>query len=155
MKPWRFFMCRESLRRRNNAKNAIRNNAESAINMRAIKNNAESAIKQRRTIVHPWQPAPASVFCKDQAVRQSARDACLARPAFVDKAGRSMVEYGHGRTGRVRARANVCIKASFTPSGQKAPVERDFPWNFPELHGSGNASFSVAISGIFWIPYAI
>lgn len=127
-----------------------RNNAEDA-----IKNNAENAIKSQRMIVHPWRPALASVFCKDQAARQSARNACLARGSFVDSAGRSMVEYGHGRTGRVRARANVCIKASFTPSGQKAPVERDFPWNFPELHGSGNASFSVAISGIFWIPYAI
>ena len=119
------------------------------------KNNAENAIKPQRMIVHPWRLAPASVFCKDQAARQSARDACLASGSFVDRAGRGMVEYGHGRTGRVRARANVCIKASFTPSGQKAPVERNFPWNFPELHGSGNASFSVAISGIFWIPYAI
>ena len=100
MKPWRFFMRRESLRRRNNAKNAIRNNAESAINMRAIKNNAENAIKPQRTIVHPWRPAPASVFCKDQAARQSARDACLARGSFVGKAGRSMVEYRYNSSER-------------------------------------------------------
>ena len=71
MQPWRFFMRRESLRRRNNAKNAIRNNAESAINMRAIKNNAENAIKPQRTIMRQRQQAPASVFCKDQAARQS------------------------------------------------------------------------------------
>ena len=50
-------------------------------------------------IVHPWQQAPASVFCKDQTARQSARDACLARGSFVDSAGRGMVEYGHGRMG--------------------------------------------------------
>lgn len=93
-------MCWESLRRRNNAKNAIRNNAESAINMRAIKNNAENAIKQQRTIMRQRQQAPASVFCKDQAARQSARDACLARGSFVDRAGRSMIEYRYNSSER-------------------------------------------------------
>ena len=65
-----------------------RNNAEDA-----IKNNAENAIKSQRMIVHPWRPALASVFCKDQAARQSARNACLARGSFVDRAGRRVIEY--------------------------------------------------------------
>ena len=117
MKLWRFFMRRESLRRKNNAENAI--------NREHNKNNAACAIKLPRTIVHPWRPAPASVFCKDQAARQSARDACLARGSFVDRAGRSMIEYRHDLW-KARARARLdsyicgtcrsCVAGSATAS---------------------------------------
>ena len=84
-----------------------RNNAEDA-----IKNNAENAIKSQRMIVHPWRPALASVFCKDQAARQSARNACLARGSFVDRAGRGMLEYRCGLWKYVLVRALAATYAA-------------------------------------------
>ena len=47
------------------------------------------------------RPAPASVFCKDQAARQSRGTHALAYPAFVDSAGRGMVEYRHDAWGKL------------------------------------------------------
>ena len=40
-----------------------------------------------------WLESPRAGHCKDGAARQGARDACLPRSSFVDRAGRGMVEY--------------------------------------------------------------
>ena len=75
--------------------------------MRAIKNNAENAIKPQRTIMRQRQQAPASVFCKDQAARQSARDSIFDGSSFAAcpllHAGRAaMVAFNGARYSHIR-----------------------------------------------------
>lgn len=56
---------------------------------------------------------PASAACRDEAARQSARDACLARPSFVGRAGRGVGEYRRNERGHGCAHTSVGIRDSF------------------------------------------
>ena len=49
------------------------------------------------------------------------RNACLARPAFVDSAGRSMVEYGHGDTWEKSAFVRYCMIETVLSKQMRSP----------------------------------